>query len=157
MPPRTPTKKLALRRAAKLAEVCVVLKAQTVTETVATPPDAVYDFARQMDKLPLWASGLAAGVTQENGEWFTQSPMGRVKVEMVPHNDLRVLDHEVTLPNGVKVHNAFRVTPALEYSVLTFVVLKMPGTTEEDFAKDVAHVTSDLQKLRQLLEGGQAY
>lgn len=140
----------------RVAEVQLTLEARTVTETVAVSPDAVYEFARKMENLPQWASGLAAGVTLENGEWFTQSPMGKVKVEMAPRNDFRVLDHDVTLPNGVKVHNALRVTPALEDSVLTFVVLKMPGTTEEDFAKDVAHVTGDLQKLKKLLESRQA-
>ena len=133
----------------------MVVNVRTVTETVASPPHAVYDFARQMENLPLWASG-PAGVTQENGEWFTQSPMGRVKVEMTPRNALRVLDHDVTLPNGVKVHNALRVTPALDESVLTFIELKMPGVSDEDFSKDLAHVTNDLQKLKKLLESGQA-
>jgi hypothetical protein len=32
----------------------------------------------------------------------------------------------------------------------------MPGVSDEDFLWDVAHVTSDLQKPKKLLEPGQA-
>jgi uncharacterized membrane protein len=130
------------------------MEAITVTETVVVPAKTMYDFARTMENLPLWASGLAAGVSQENGEWFAQSPMGRVKVEMALRNDFGVLDHDVTLPNGVKVHNAFRVTPVGDHSVLTFVVVRMPEVTEEDFSRDVDHVARDLKMLKTLLELG---
>ena len=92
------------------------------------------------------------GVTHESGEWFTQSPMGRVKVEMAARNAFRVLDHVVTLPTGVRVQNAFRVTPAGDHSVLTFVVLCLRGTRAEDLSRDVNHVASDLRKLKTLLE-----
>ena len=78
--------------------------------------------------------------------------MGRVKVERSGRNDFRVLDQDVTLPSGVRVHNAFRVTPATHHSVLAFVVLRLRGTGTEDFSRDVDHVASDLRKLRTLLE-----
>lgn len=104
------------------------LEAQVVTEPAKVDARAVYDFASQMNNLPRWASGLASGV----------------------------MDHDVTLPDGTSVHNAFRVTPAGDSSVLTFVVLRMPGTSQEAFEADVAHVRKDLKALRRLLETGQA-
>jgi len=127
-------------------------EARIVSEAIDVPPDVVYEFARTMKNLPRWASGLAAGVGQEGGEWFTDSPMGRVKVSMAPRNDFRVLDHDVTLPDGRTVHNAFRVTSAGEGSLVAFVVLRLPGTTPEAFATDVAHVAKDLRALKTLLE-----
>lgn len=105
-----------------------------------------------MDNLPRWASGLASGVSEEGGEWFTDSPMGRVKVTMAPRNPFGVLDHDVTLPDGTTVHNAFRVTPAGSGSVLSFVVLRLPGVTPQAFRQDVDHVASDLRALKALLE-----
>lgn len=156
MPPPTPTNRLVVTRSTKPAEVRTALEAMTVTETVGVPAGTVYDFARTMENLPLWASGLAAGVIQENGEWFAESPMGRVKVEMALRNDFGVLDHDVTLPSGVKVHNAFRVTPAGDHSVLTFVVLRMPDVSAEDFSRDLDHVARDLKMLKTLLERGRA-
>jgi hypothetical protein len=133
-------------------------EARIVQETIAADPDTVYAFARTMENLPQWASGLAAGIRQEGDDWVTESPMGRVKVAMAPENPYRVLDHDVTLPDGQIVHNAFRVTPACEASLLTFVVLQMPGTSSEAFEKDVAHVASDLGTLKKILEqrGGRA-
>ncbi len=105
-----------------------------------------------MENLPLWASGLAKGIEQQDGHWFADSPMGPVRVAMRPANPFGVLDHDVTLPDGVSVHSAFRVTPGGEGSVLTFVVLRLPGVTQEDFDADVAHVLRDLAALKRLLE-----
>jgi hypothetical protein len=132
----------------------MLYESRVVTQSVDVPRDVVYEFARTMENLPLWASGLASGISQENGVWFTQSPMGRVKVAMAPRNGFGVLDHDVSLPNGVTVHNAFRVTPAGEGCVLSFVVLRLPEVTAEAFEKDVAHVASDLSALKKLLEQG---
>ena len=104
-------------------------EAVVVSQAVDAPADRVYALARQMDKLPLWASGLARGIAQRDGEWFADSPMGEVKVAMAPVNAFGVLDHDVTLPNGVSVHNAFRVTPCGEgSSLLCFVVVRPPSS-----------------------------
>ncbi|MDM0017150.1 SRPBCC family protein [Variovorax saccharolyticus] len=129
-----------------------VQEAVVVSQAVNAPADIVYAFARQMDKLPLWASGLAKGITQRGGEWFADSPMGEVKVTMAPVNAFGVLDHDVTLPNGVSVHNAFRVTPCGKGSLLSFVVLRPPDASAQSFEADVAHVRRDLAALKQLVE-----
>ena len=127
-------------------------EAMVVSQTVDVAADVVYVFTRQMKNLPLWASGLARGIEQRDGEWFADSPMGQVKVAMAPANSFGVLDHDVTLPDGVSVHNAFRVTPCGDGSVLTFVVLRSAGVSQESFDADVAHVRQDLLALKQLLE-----
>ena len=130
-------------------------RAEVVSQSLALPADRVYDFARRMQNLPLWASGLAKGIAQRGGEWFAESPMGEVKVEMAPANAFGVLDHVVTLPDGTRAHNAFRVTPDGDAaSVLSFVVLRAPGADDAAFEADVAHVKRDLAALRALLEGG---
>lgn len=128
-------------------------EALVVSQPVAVAASAVYEFARRMENLPLWASGLATGIEQRDGQWFTDSPMGKVRVDMAPHNPFGVLDHDVTLPDGTTVHNAFRVTPCGEHgSLLSFVVLRPQGVGQADFDADVAHVRKDLAALQQLLE-----
>lgn len=127
-------------------------EAMVVSQTVGVAADVVYAFARQMENLPLWASGLAKGIEQCDGEWVADSPMGQVKVTMAPANSFGVLDHDVTLADGVSVHNALRVTPCGDGSVLTFVVLRSAGVSQESFDADVAHVRQDLLALKQLLE-----
>lgn len=126
--------------------------ALVVNQAVAVDAREVYDFARRMENLPLWASGLASGITQEDGTWFAESPMGRVQVAMAAANDFGVLDHDVTLPDGTEVHNAMRVTPCGGGSLLSFVALRPEGASDEDFSADVAHVRQDLAALKDLLE-----
>lgn len=123
-----------------------------VSQPVAVHADVVYDYAHIIENLPQWASGLAAGVQQRDGVWYTESPMGHLRLDMAPKNAFRVLDHDVTLPDGTVVHNALRVTPAGDGSLLSFVVLRLPGITDEAFEQDVAHVQRDLQALAKLLE-----
>ncbi len=130
------------------------LETQIVTEPVARSASEVYAFASRIESLPAWASGLASGIAQRDGHWIACSPMGEVRVEMAEQNAFGVLDHDVTLPDGVKVHNAFRVTPAGSGSLLSFIVLRLPGTSSEAFEADVAHVARDLKALRALLESG---
>ncbi|WP_427999948.1 SRPBCC family protein [Acidovorax sp.] len=124
-----------------------------VSQPVAVAAPTVYDFAHRMQNLPLWASGLATGIEQRDGQWYTDSPMGKVQVAMAPANPYGVLDHDVTLPDGTTVHNAFRVTPCGDKaSLLSFVVLRLAGVGQADFDADVAHVRKDLATLQQLLE-----
>jgi hypothetical protein len=127
-------------------------EAQVVSQALDVPAKVVYDFARQMDKLPQWASGLAKGIAQRDGAWYADSPMGEIKLTMAPANPFGVLDHDVQLPDGTTVHNAFRVTPCGDGSLLTFVVLRLPGVAQKDFDADVAHVRKDLATLKKLLE-----
>lgn len=127
-------------------------QAVVVSQAVDASADTVYAFASRMEKLPLWASGLAKGITQRDGNWFADSPMGEVQVRMAPTNAFGVLDHDVTLPNGVTVHNAFRVTPCGDGSLLTFVVLRLEGGSQESFDADIAHVRRDLAALKHRLE-----
>lgn len=126
---------------------------RVVSIRIEVAADVVYDFARRMDQLPQWASGLASGVEQIDGAWFTESPMGRVQVAMAPRNPYGVLDHDVTLPDRSVVHNAMRVSPAGdEASVVSFVVLRAAGADAKSFEADAAHVQSDLSALKRLLE-----
>jgi len=79
--------------------------------------------------------------------------MGRVAVAMAKRNPFEVLGHDVALPDGTVVHNAFRVSPCGDGCLPTFVAVRQPGVGPEQFANDVAHVHRDLRALKRLLEG----
>lgn len=127
---------------------------KVVSETVAAPAQQVYEFARRRENLHLWASGLAtADIEPEGDHWVVaDSPMGRIQIRMAPRNDFGVLDHDVTTPDGVTTHNAFRVTPVDEGCALSFVVLRMAGASDQAFEQDAAHVRRDLRALKALME-----
>jgi hypothetical protein len=129
---------------------------KVVSETVAAPAGEVYEFARRRENLHLWASGLATAAIEDEGDhWVVaDSPMGRIEIRMASRNDFGVLDHDVTTPDGVTTHNAFRVTPVDEGCALTFVVLRQAGASDGDWERDAAHVLKDLRALRALMEAG---
>lgn len=129
------------------------LETRVVSQAIDAGADAVYAYARTMETLPEWASGLASGIRQEGGAWFSDSPMGRVRIDMAPQNEFGVLDHDVTLPDGSVVHNAMRVVPSGEGSFVTFVLCRLPGVSAADFQKDAEHVTKDLAALKARVEG----
>jgi hypothetical protein len=78
--------------------------------------------------------------------------MGRVKVKFAEKNQLGVLDHDVTLSSGVKVHNPMRVFPNNDGSELVFTLYRRPDVSDQEFAEDAKSVEKDLAKLKTLLE-----
>ena len=125
---------------------------RVVSLAVDASAETVYDYAHRIENLPHWATGLASSLHHENGQWFTETPGGRVTIAMAPRNPYGVLDHDVTPPDGVTLHIAFRVTTIGDGSLLSFVVLRTPGMTDEAFDQDVAAVEKDLQALKDLVE-----
>ncbi|MCW2777856.1 MAG: hypothetical protein JWN17_1581 [Frankiales bacterium] len=122
---------------------------------VARPAGDVYAYAADPAHLPAWAAGLASGVEPRgDGSWVAQSPMGEVVVTFVPPNDLGVLDHVVTLPDGTSVLNPLRVLPHDDGAEVVFTLRPAPGSTPEAFAADAALVRADLRRLKEVLEQG---
>ncbi|WP_299035099.1 SRPBCC family protein [uncultured Pseudokineococcus sp.] len=122
---------------------------------IAAPAEAVYAYAADLTHLPAWAAGLARStVVQDGDHWFADSPMGRVRVDPTPPNDLGVLDHTVTLPSGERVLNPLRVIPDGQHCEVVFTVRHRAGTSEEEHDRDCRAVLADLESLRSLLERG---
>ncbi len=134
----------------KAVAVAHTHETRIVSTTIAAPWRTVYDFARQPENLPRWASGLATGVYRQGDAWFTDSPMGRVQVKMAEDNAYGVLDHDVILPSGQMITNAMRVVPNGEGCTVLFVLCRLDGVDEAAFANDAAHVERDLLALQRL-------
>ncbi len=77
--------------------------------------------------------------------------MGRVTVQFTEHNDLGVLDHDVTLPSGTTVNNPVRVLAHPNGSEVLFTVRQI-DLSDEEFDRDTTTVAADLERLRDLLE-----
>ena len=102
--------------------------------------------------LPLWASGLSAGIRLESGRWYADSPMGVVEVRFTGPIESGILDHDVTLPDGTVVHNPLRVLPNDKGSEIVFTLFQRTGMTDEAFRADARLVEDDLTRLAELLE-----
>lgn len=116
------------------------------------PEAEVYAFVADPANLPRWAAGLSGSIEKVDGRWLAESPMGRVEVEFAPTNDFGVLDHVVTLPNGVKVLNPLRVLGFRGRSEVVFTLRRADGMTDAEFEADAAAVAADLTTLKSILE-----
>ncbi len=124
-----------------------------VSVAIDRSPSEVVAYAGDAANLPVWAAGLARGVRPgEDGAWITDSPMGEVTVRFVPANDLGVLDHVVTLPDGASVRNSLRVLANDHGSEVVFTVFRRTGMDVDAFEADSAAVRADLERLKRTLE-----
>lgn len=126
---------------------------QHISIFIDRKPRDVYEFVADGKNLSLWAAGLARSAPQPDGDsWLIEAPFGKVRVRFADKNSFGVLDHEVELESGVKVHNPMRVMPNGEGSELLFTLIRRPEMSDEQFGADRAAIAADLQTLKNLLE-----
>lgn len=119
---------------------------------IAADPADVYRYAADVSRWPEWAAGIATGIRPEGDHWVVSSPYGDVTVQLAPPNDYGVLDHVVTLPDGVRVDNPLRVLAAEGGAEVVFTVRWREGMSEEEYAADLDAVRADLETLKARLE-----
>lgn len=128
-------------------------EARHVSVAIERSPDDVYRYVSNLETWTRWAHGLGTSVRKVGDVWVAAGgTLGEVKIRLAEPNAFRVLDHDVTLPNGQMVHNPFRVIPNGEGSEAVFAVFRRPGVTDEAFADDYGAVEKDLLKLKSILE-----
>jgi hypothetical protein len=129
------------------------MSARIIHRTIQRDWRAVYDFAGRPENMPLWASGLASGLTRDGNDWIADGgPIGDVRVRFAPPNAYGVIDHTVTLPNGLVVENALRVVPNGDGAEVMFTLLRQPDMDDAAFEADATHVARDLETLKRLIE-----
>lgn len=129
------------------------MESRHLSVVIRRSPAEVAAWARDPAHLPQWAAGLASGsLRQEADALVVDSPMGTVRVRFTPENDLGVLDHDVTLPDGQVVHNPLRVLAHPHGAEVVFTLRHLDGVSADAFHADAQAVTADLARLRELLE-----
>lgn len=123
-----------------------------ISVSIGLPPEDVYAFASNPENLPKWATGLGGSIKNVDGEWTADSPMGKVKIRFPARNTFGVLDHDVILESGAKVHNPMRVVARGKGSEVIFTLFRQPGMSDEKFREDARWVEKDLNILKGLLE-----
>lgn len=127
------------------------MRSRHLSRVIGAPPADVYAFAANPDNLPKWAAGLAKSeVTRDGDTLFVDSPMGRVAVRFVPHNEFGVLDHDVTLPSGTTVTNPIRVLAHPEGAEVVFTIRQIE-LSDDEFDRDCRLVEEDLDRLGELV------
>ena len=124
-----------------------------ISERIGRPADEVYEYAVDPANVPEWAPGLGSAVENVDGQWYVESPMGRVGFAFVERNAYGVLDHEVTLPSGEVIYNPMRVIRDGDACEAVFTLRRLPGMSDEEFERDAKAVAGDLARLKKIVEG----
>ena len=133
-----------------------MMASHLVKVQIARPVEEVYLFLAEPRNFPEWAGNPGSAAVPIGGrDWLVEVPRGRLVVRFSPPNAYGVLDY-ATFPEG---ETSGPVTPVRVYAngkgtemVLTW--MQRPGTSDEQFASDIAWIESDLQRLKSLLEIG---
>ena len=130
---------------------------ETETQHLSTYIDrsatAVYEYASDPANLPDWAAGLAGSIDLVGGHWVSNSPLGRITIEMAEPNNFGVLDHWVTTPEGDRHYNPMRVIEHEGGCEVVFTLRRQPGMSDDAFEADAIAIVTDLATLKGILEG----
>jgi hypothetical protein len=131
----------------------VTTESRHISERIDMSADEVYEYAVDPANLPEWAPGLGSAVENVDGRWYVETPMGRVGFAFVERNAYGVLDHDVTLPSGEVIHNPMRILRDGDGCEAVFTLRRLPGVSDEEFARDAKAVAGDLARLKRIVEG----
>ena len=129
-----------------------LLQSKTISVSIGRDPREVYEFVSDPANLPKWAAGLGSSIEEINEEGIASTPQEPVKIRFVDRNHFGVLDHYVTPAPGVEVYVPMRVVPNADGTELIFTLFRLPGMTDEKFARHTTLVLTDLMALKNLLE-----
>jgi hypothetical protein len=64
-----------------------MMKSTTVSVSINSEPQVVYDFVSNLENLPKFAPSTFPSIKEENGEWIVETPQGRIKVVLAERNN----------------------------------------------------------------------
>ena len=113
----------------------------------------VYALAADPATMPRWAEGLSATMRRDGEVYVADGgPIGAIRIRFAPENPYGVIDHDVTFEDGRRFYNALRVQQNGDGAEAIFTLLRMPGTSDEEFDRDTQAVAADLKRLKALCE-----
>jgi len=131
-----------------------MMTACTISVSIDTSPQRVYQFASDPANLPKWASGFVKSIAWRDGQWVADTSLGEVVFNFAQPNTFGVLDHGVTLPSGETFLNPMRVVANGAGSEVLFTLFQQPPMTDAEFDRDAQVVLNDLTLLKTVIEAG---
>lgn len=130
------------------------MRSQVVIVYIDRPYDKVYSFLAEPMNFNRWAAN--PGSVMEaigGGEYLVDLPPGRMVIRFSPPNPYGVLDYKV-YPRGALdgPTRPVRLVPNGEGAELQLTRFQPPDVTDEMFDSEIEWVSSDLQRLKTLLE-----
>lgn len=129
-----------------------LLRTKVIHTSIESPRHSLLSYLSDLQNWRDWAPWVRSVKKTGDRDWTLDTDIGSMKVRFVDANTLGVLDHDVTLENGLTVHNSMRVLQNGVGSELVMVLFQAPRVSDEEFARDIQAVTDDLARLKIAVE-----
>lgn len=130
----------------------MTFEAKQISISINKSAADVYEFTSNPENLPKWVPSFFHSIRKDGEYWIADSPLGEAKVKFVEKNNFGILDHYIDLPNGTKVYNPLRVVKNNEGSEVVLTLFRLSGVSDEEYNRDAKAVSSDLKKLKEVIE-----
>jgi len=126
------------------------MKHHTVTATFEAPPEEVFAYLADIEKLPDWATEFARELRLVDGHYKVVNGLGEFFFEIRADADTGVIDMLAGADHGHLLCFPTRVvaTPA-GGSAFTFTMFQAPGQPDEQFESQHASLLREFENLEQ--------
>lgn len=126
-------------------------RTNTQSISIASPPDTVFAFVADPEKLPVWAIGFCKEIREEDGRWIVTTPSGeQIPMRSVADPELGILDATWELGPSVEGRSFTRVVgDGADY---VFTMVQAAGMPDEVFDAQAAELARELTVLKAHLE-----
>jgi len=124
------------------------MKHHTVTVTFAAPPDEVFAYLADVEKLPEWATEFARELKQVDGRYKVVNGLGELFFEIRADPQSGVIDMLAGPSEDSLALFPTRVVPLADGgSAFTFTMFQAPGQPEEQFEGQFASLRREFGNL----------
>lgn len=133
-----------------------MLAAEVIKVSIRRSYPEVYDFLAEPLNFNRWASNPGSEMEPlDGGDWLVELPRGRSVIRFAPRNNFGVLDYQVFQrgEDGGPT-TPVRLVANQQGATLFLVWFQKPGVSDEQFRSEIEWISSDLNRVKTLLEGG---
>jgi uncharacterized protein YndB with AHSA1/START domain len=128
------------------------MSAYASTIVIEAPPDQVFEFVAVPENQPRWAINFVRSTRRlDDGGYVMETPAGELRYRIDADPERRVIDWVFASLAGESVLPA-RVVPHPAGSAFSFTILRMPGTSDEDWERGRRGLDEELGVLKGVLE-----
>jgi hypothetical protein len=127
-------------------------RSDTCSVSVAAPPRFVWGVLSAVTEWPAFSPFATAVRATSPTTFEVDGPHGRVQLTAGFVEELLLLDHTVTLPDGTAVLIPYRVAPNHLGSELIMTNVKSPGDTDAEYEDQLRWMRTELDGARLFVE-----
>lgn len=124
----------------------------TVSVSIAAPPQTVYDFVSDINNWPQY-SDFASNIEKvKDGDWLFHTSQGDVRVLERFDQAHMLVDHVCIVPSGDEQFIPYRVVPNGAGSELIMTNQQTAGVSDEEYTQQLEWMKEELQNVKKILE-----